>query len=143
MIRPARVADIEAMHRIRLAVRENRLAAPSRVGPEDYRCRLDPPAISLVAESDGGVVGFAVGDADSGSIWALFVDPAFEGRGTGRLLHDALVASLFARGLTELHLSTDPGTRAERFYRRAGWQPGGETKDSEVSYRLTPADWVR
>jgi ribosomal protein S18 acetylase RimI-like enzyme len=143
MIRPARVADIEAMHRIRLAVRENRLADPSRVGPEGYRCRLDPPGVSLVAESNGRVVGFAVGDAESASIWALFVDPPFEGHGTGRLLHDALVASLFAKGLTELHLSTDSGTRAERLYRRAGWQPGGETKDSEVSYRLTPADWVR
>ena len=143
MIRPARFADVEAMHRIRLAVRENRLADPSSIGPEDYRCRLDTPGISMVAESDGGVVGFAVGDAESASIWALFVDPASEGRGIGRLLHDALVAALFARGLNELRLSTDPGTRAERFYRRAGWQPGGETKGSEVGYRLTPADWIR
>ena len=142
-LRPATVADIGAMHRIRLAVHENRLVDPLSVQPEHYLTRLDPPGISLVAESDDTIRGFAVGDLESSSIWALFVDPSFEGRGAGRMLHDALVDALFASGATQLQLSTDAGTRAERLYRRAGWQPNGERAGGEVSFRLVRAEWTR
>ena len=35
---------------------------------------------------DGQILGFWAGDPRDGSIWALFVDPANEGRGIGRAL---------------------------------------------------------
>lgn len=136
-VRPATPADIEAMHRIRLAVHENRLSDSLSVKPDDYRCRLAPDGISVVAESDGRLVGFGIADVATARIWALFVAPAWEGCGVGRRLHDALVDALFARGFTQLHLSTEPGTRAERFYRQAGWEPTGDTAGGEVGYRLT------
>jgi hypothetical protein len=42
-----------------------------------------------------------------------------------------MVAWLFDQGCRRLWLSTEPGTRAQRFYESAGWQfrqhlPGGE-----------------
>lgn len=128
MIRVATASDIPGMHRVRLAVRENRLV--SRVISEaDYRSEMLEAGRGWVAEADGCVVAFAVGNAQSGNIWALFTDPAFEGRGFGRALHDAMVAWLWSRGLARLWLTTEAGTRAARFYARAGWRavPGAES----------------
>ena len=142
-VRPATTGDVEAMHRIRLAVRENRLSDPDSVRPEDYGNRLAAGGIAMVAEVNGGIVGFAVGDIQSASIWALFVDPSAQRRGVGRVLHDALVDAMFATGLRQLHLSTDPGTRAEGFYQRAGWEPTGDTAGGEVCYRLPAEGWQR
>ena len=140
-VRAANPDDITAMHRIRVAVRENRLGDPLRVRPEDYRRRLRPTGIGFVAESGGRIVGFAVADSEHASIWALFVDPRFEGRGIGRRLHDTLVTAMFATGAAELRLSTDPDTRAERLYRAAGWAPTGGTVGGELCYRLTRDCW--
>lgn len=65
-------------------------------------------------------MAFAVGNKDTASIWALFVDPEHEGNGYGRLLHDVVIEWLFAEGIQRIWLSTSPGTRAQRFYEAAG-----------------------
>ena len=108
------------MHRIRLAVRENRLVT-SVVTEADYVPEIEVTGRGWVAVEDDAVRGFAIGNHVTGNIWALFVDPDHEGRGHGRALHDAMVQRLLAQGLTRLWLTTDPETRARRFYERAGW----------------------
>jgi GNAT superfamily N-acetyltransferase len=85
------------------------------------------------------IVGFAVGNAESDNIWALFVDPQHEGRCHGRRLHDTMLGWLWSRGLRRLWLSTDPGTRAQRFYQRAGWSAAGLLPSGEMRFEL-PAD---
>jgi ribosomal protein S18 acetylase RimI-like enzyme len=85
---------------------------------------------------DAQVVAFAIGHAGNGNIWALFVDPAFEGHGLGRRLHDEMVQWLFAQGLQRLHLGTQTGTRAERFYATAGWLATGLRPDGEMGFEL-------
>lgn len=131
-LRPARSADIPAMHRIRLAVRENRLSDPTRVTPADYVRYVEEAGVSWVAELDGHVAGFGIADRASRSLWALFVDPAFEGRGAGRALLGQLTACLFQSGRGRINLSTEPGTRAERFYLAAGWERIGDLPTGEV-----------
>lgn len=120
LIRQATRADVPAIQRIRAAVRENRLVS-RRIGDEEVISYMEQHGRGWVAESAGVMLGFAIGDARDGNIWALFVDPDGEGRGVGRLLHDTMVDWLFAQGLQRLYLGTEPGTRAEGFYRRAGW----------------------
>lgn len=123
------------MHRVRLAVRENRLR--STVITEDhYIAAIEQTGRGWVVEADGVVAGFAIGNADRGNIWALFVDPEHERRGYGRLLHDAMVEWLFSRGLRHLWLGTDPDTRAERFYRASGWRYAGRAANGEALYEL-------
>lgn len=119
-IRVATRADIAEIQRIRAAVRENRLVS-RRIGDEEVIKYLERHGRGWVAEWKGAVCGFAIGDARNGNIWALFVDPAHERLGAGRQLHDTMVDWLFAQGLERLYLGTEPGTRAEGFYRRAGW----------------------
>lgn len=136
--RLARPADIPAMHRVRLAVQENRLV--SRVITEaDYAGRMAQEGAAWVVEHDGMVVGFAIGDLCDGSIWALFVHPDHEARGHGRALHDTLVAWMRRHHDGPLILETESGTRAERFYRAAGWTVIGPAADGSLRLRLPPA----
>lgn len=140
-VRVATEADVEEMQRIRRAVRENRLADPAAVQDHHVREMITERGRGWVAEVDGRVAGFAIGDLAGANVWALFVDPEFEGRGLGRRLHDAMMDWLFAAGLERVWLSTDPGTRAETFYRAAGWSPAGEHR-GEARYELSRAAWL-
>lgn len=130
-IRPATLDDIPAMHRLRLAVRENALRDPARIRPSDYQTLLTGTGRGWVALVDDTLVGFGIADAASRNLWALFVAPGFEGRGIGRKLHDELLNWLFEQGPEPVWLTTEPGTRAEQFYTVAGWQVAGTESNGD------------
>lgn len=124
------------MHRVRMSVRENELVSVV-LTERDYVEAIEQTGRGWVVEIDGHIVAFAVGDKDSGSIWALFVEPGHERKGYGRRLHDAMVGWLWAQGHERLWLTTEPGTRAERFYQEAGWHRVGSASRGEVRFELT------
>lgn len=125
MIRPASRDDIPRLQEIRAAVRENVLRNPGRVTTRDYEEHIDGRGRTWVAERDGAIVGFVSADGEKHWLWALFVDPAHEGRGVGRALLPAALAWLRERGAASVGLTTEPGTRAEQFYRAAGFVARG------------------
>ena len=133
--RQATRSDIPGMHAVRRAVRENRLVT-NAITEESYIPAIETTGRGWVIEKQGEVVGFAVGNAETGNIWALFVHPDHEGQGYGRALQDVMVNWLFAQGLTRLHLDTGPGTRAQRFYEATGWQYIGLDDKGEALYEL-------
>jgi GNAT superfamily N-acetyltransferase len=135
VLRQAQRGDIVAMHRVRLAVRENRLTSAA-IEEAHYLPAIEQWGRGWVIERQGQIVAFAVGNARNGNIWALFVEPAHEGRGYGRRLHEAMVEWLWSQGLSRLWLTTQPGTRAQRFYESAGWRSVGEANCREVRYEL-------
>lgn len=137
-VRPATEADIPAMHAVRMAVQENRLADPARITAADYAEAIGRLGRGWVVEADATIVGFAVAYR-SGNVWALFVDPQHEGHGYGKALHAAMVSWLWQQGLQRLWLTTDPGTRAEAFYRSLGWQPRGIVPGGELRLELERA----
>jgi GNAT superfamily N-acetyltransferase len=130
-VRLATADDIPAMHRIRLAVRENRLSVPGRITEDMYRPYVAQGS-AWVAETDGKLAGFAILDASAGTVWALFVDPQAQGLGIGTALHERLLSWARERGIERLSLTTAPGTRAEHFYTAAGWEKAGLTSEGEV-----------
>lgn len=130
-IRAASAADVPAMHRLRLEVRENRLGAQEGVTEESYLPFL---GCTWVAEAGNQIIGFAALDLAERQVWALFVDPASEGRGVGSALHEALVAGAIAHGCKALRLSTEAGTRAAAFYARKGWSRTASTRGGEVAF---------
>jgi GNAT superfamily N-acetyltransferase len=138
VLRQATRDDIPAMHRVRLAVRENRLTS-SAIREAHYLPAIEVTGRGWVVEVDGAIVAFAIGNAQTGNIWALFVDPDHERRGYGRRLHDVMVAWLFSRGLETLWLTTGPNTRAQGFYEAAGWQRTGMVTGGDVRYELSSA----
>lgn len=134
-LRQARRTDVRAIQRVRQSVQENRLT--SRVISDDKVIdAIERSGRGWVVECENSVVGFAIGTAETGNIWALFVDPAHEARGFGRRLHDEVLAWLWSRGLPRLWLTTQPGTRAQRFYERAGWQCRGLLPSGELRFEL-------
>jgi GNAT superfamily N-acetyltransferase len=135
MLREAHRDDIPAMHRIRLSVRENRLRN-SVVSEADYAPFIEEHGRGWVIEDNGELVGFAIGNVRNGSVWALFVDPNHERNGHGRQLHQAMVSWLWSQGLERLWLTTDPDTRARRFYEAAGWRQTGTEAGGELRFEL-------
>ena len=128
------------MHRVRMSVLENRLTSVV-LTEQDYLAAIQAPGRGWVVERDGVIAGFAVGNGQTGNIWAMFVDPGHEGRGCGRQLHAALVGWLWEQGLDRLWLTTEAGTRAERFYERAGWVRTGPPIGPEVRFELVRATY--
>lgn len=124
------------MHRVRMSVQENRLVSMV-LTERDYVVAIEQTGRGWVLELRGEIVAFSVANAQNGSIWALFVEPGHEGRGYGRQLHDAAVAWLWERGHHRLWLTTDAGTRAEKFYEAAGWQRTEAESGREVRFELT------
>jgi len=136
-LRQATRADVPGIQRVRHSVRENVLTSGVITDEDviDYLERIGRGWV--VVDERGEVLAFAIGNGEDGNIWALFVDPAHEGRGHGRRLHDEMVAWLRSRGLEQLWLTTEAGTRAERFYARAGWTSKGPARGGEVRFELS------
>lgn len=134
-LRQARREDVSAMQRVRSAVRENRLTSVV-ITEADYVTAIEDTGRGWVVEIGDEIVGFAIGNSRDGTIWALFVDPDHEGRGYGRQLHDAAVGWLWSQGLRLVRLTTESGSRAQRFYEAAGWTYAGLTDSGERRYEL-------
>jgi len=134
-IRKAVPADVAGMHRVRLAVTENRLSR-SVITADDYLNEISVTGCGWVAEVDGVLRGFAVGNRVRSNIWALFVEPGFERRGIGRALHDEMMRWMRSAGCRTVWLETDPETRAAAFYREAGWQFVHLTPEGDARFEM-------
>ena len=130
LIRRATGADRARISEIRFSVKENILRDPARVTPDMVTWFIDNPGIWLW-EEDGKVLGFSAADTRDGTIFALFIDPEHEGRGIGRALFAKALDSLREAGHRTGSLTTQPGSRADRFYQRAGWKAVGTSERGE------------
>lgn len=132
MLRKAVPSDLLALKSVRSSVVENVLGDSTRVTDDDYNWFVANPGVA-VWEENGDVVGFSAADPRNGNIWALFVAPGFERKGIGSILLAEACTCLKAAGIGHAWLTTDPNTRAAKFYRAAGWEHIGE-KDGELLF---------
>lgn len=140
--REAAVADIPQIQVVRNAVNENRLSNPALVTDQDCETFITQRGKGWVCQVGDKIVGFAIADLRDHNIWALFIDPAFEGQGIGRRLHDLMLDWYFAQTTETVWLGTAPGTRAETFYRKSGWTETGTHGRGEVKFEMTAAQWT-
>jgi GNAT superfamily N-acetyltransferase len=138
-LRQAARHDVSDLFRIRYAVLENRPTSQV-VSASQVIEALEVTGRGWVIESDGAIVAFAVGTAHNGNLWGLFVDPAYQGLGHGRRLHDTVVEWLWSRGLDRIWLNTQPGTRAQHFYERLGWVSRGLMDSGQLRFELSRHD---
>jgi ribosomal protein S18 acetylase RimI-like enzyme len=99
-----------------------------------YYLRRDPDA-PVVAEADGRVVGFMLGevragefglDEPTGWIEVLGVDPGFRGRAIGRRLADAILEHFRDRGAKSVRTLVDEDMdEIAGFFSSLGFQPAG------------------
>lgn len=140
-LREALIADIPQISKIRLAVKENILSNPDLVPYEDYVEFMTQRGKGWVCEIDNKIVGFSIVDLKENNIWALFIDPDFEKKGIGRQLHDMMLDWYFDQTETTVWLSTAPKSRAESFYRKAGWTEVGMHGKNEIKFEMTFENW--
>ena len=139
--REATIQDIPQMHTIRIAVKENILPDPSMIKEEDYANFLTVRGKGWVCEIEKEIVGFAIIDLKEKNIWALFVHPAHERKGVGKRLQQIMLDWYFENNDETVWLGTSPGTRAENFYRRAGWKDVGKRANGEIKFEMTKEEW--
>jgi GNAT superfamily N-acetyltransferase len=135
MIRKAVRADHPRISEIRLSVRENQLATSKYAAVDKTADWIFDNAAFWVWEEDGAIQGFSAADPRNGEIFALFIHPAYEGRGIGRALLPLACQILRDSGCKVATLTTEPGTRAERFYRRDGWTETGREDDGQIIFQ--------
>jgi ribosomal protein S18 acetylase RimI-like enzyme len=145
-IRPAAQADLPALGRLgAMLVRLHHdfdakrfIAAPPQA-EQMYASFLgtqleDPEVVILVAERDGEVLGYTYAGVEgydymalrgpAGALYDIVVDLVHRGHGVGRLLLDATIAALEARGAPRVVLSTaEQNEPAQRLFARAGFRP--------------------
>lgn len=141
IIREAKLADIPEIQRVRNSVRENQLSDPSLVSDNDVEDYITRRGKGWVGESEGRIVAFAIISLLDKNVWALFVQPGYDQKGIGKILHDEMMNWYFGKTSETVWLSTSPGTRAEIFYRKAGWQETGLYGKGEVKFEMTFVAW--
>ena len=95
--------------------------------------RTTGATITLVAEDAGQVVGFAGAgsmregpDGYDGELWALYVQPEYQGRGLGRQLTVAAAEWLHAAGYRSMLVLVLADNPSRHFYERLGGRYVGE-----------------
>lgn len=139
--REAIVEDIPQIQIVRHSVKENVLSNPDLVTDQDcveYLTRRGKGWVCVVEEV---AVGFSIVDLQDNNVWALFIQPEFEGKGLGRQLHKLLLNWYFTQTSDSIWLGTDPGTRAEGFYKKMGWTQIGFCDNGEAKFQMTAREW--
>jgi GNAT superfamily N-acetyltransferase len=141
IIREAVISDIKQIQEVRNAVTENMLSDPNLVTDKDCEVFITEKGKGWVCEIDNRIVGFAIADLKENNIWALFLRPECEGKGIGKKLHDTMLDWYFSQTKNNVWLGTSPNTRAEMFYRNAGWKAIGMHGKDEIKFEMTFNDW--
>ena len=141
IFRAAEIKDIPQIQMVRHSVTENTLSDPSLVTDQDCADFITVRGKGWVCEADDRIVGFAIADLQQHNIWALFVRPEFEGQGIGKQLHDMMLDWYFTQTKTPVWLGTAPDTRAEQFYRKAGWTETGMHGKGEIKFEMSADTW--
>ena len=141
-IREAKVEDITQIQIVRNAVKENVLSDPNLVTDKNCEEYITVRGKGWVCEVDNNIVGFAIADLKDNNVWALFIDPLFEKRGIGQKLHNTMLHWYFSQTDKTIWLGTAFNTRAEQFYRKAGWKEAGMHGPKEIRFEMKYHDWT-
>lgn len=139
--RDATIHDIFQIQIVRNSVKENQLSDPNLVSDQDCIDFISVRGKGWVCEDNGTIVGFSIVDFKNHNIWALFVNPEYEKKGIGRRLHDIMLEYYFSKTGETVWLGTAPGTRAEFFYKKAGWKLVGKHGNNEIKFEMTLENW--
>ncbi|HEV7782220.1 MAG TPA: GNAT family N-acetyltransferase [Chitinophagaceae bacterium] len=140
-IREAEVNDIPQLQVVRNSVKENPLSNPALVPDSDVEDYMIRRGKGWVCEINGAIAGFSIVSVSDKNVWALFIQPGYDKMGIGRQLHNAMMNWYFAQTAETIWLGTAPGTRAEHFYRKAGWTETGMHGKGEIRFEMTLEDW--
>jgi len=140
-VREATIKDIPRIQVVRNSVKENPLSDPALVPDSDVEDYMFRRGKGWVYEDNKTIVGFAIVSVIDRNVWALFIEPGHDKKGIGRQLHDEMINWYFQQTGETIWLGTAPGTRAESFYRKAGWKEAGTHGKGEIKFEMSLNDW--
>lgn len=143
IFREATIYDIQEMQIVRHLVKENVLSNPALITNKDCENYITVKGKGWVCEENKKIIGFAIADLKDKNIWALFLRPEYEGNGIGKKLHDIMLNWYFNQTKETVWLSTAPGTRAEKFYIKAGWKAVGMYGTKEIKFEMSYESWIK
>ncbi len=139
--REAQIGDIPQIQFVRNAVQENTLSDPALVPDNDVEDYIIRRGKGWVCEMYNRIVGFSIVSVTDNNVWALFIQPGYDKKGIGWKLHEMMMDWYFDQTSAIIWLGTAPGTRAEQFYRRAGWKEVGTHGKGEIKFEMTADVW--
>jgi GNAT superfamily N-acetyltransferase len=143
IFRQAGITDIAQIQMVRNSVKENMLSDPALVSDQDCEEFMLRRGRGWVCVIGSRIVGFAIADLQENNIWALFLHPDHERKGIGRRLHNIMLDWYFSQTMQDVWLGTAPGTRAEIFYRKAGWKETGTHGKGEIKFEMSYDQWKK
>ncbi|MCM4169359.1 hypothetical protein KCTC52924_00573 [Arenibacter antarcticus] len=143
IFRAAKVNDIKQMQVVRNSVTENTLSNPDLVTDEECLAFITKRGKGWVCEINHQIVGFSIVDLKEKNVWALFISPEFKKKGIGKKLLGIMLHWYFKQTKSSLWLGTSPKTRAETFYRKAGWTEIGTHGIGEIKFEMTYKTWKK
>ena len=139
LIRVATPDDIDTLFAIRTSVVQNHLSREQMtalgITPQVLADSIREAPWVWIAEVEGRPVAFSMVDRAAGEVFAMFVQPGYEGLGLGRRLMAVAEAALFEQH-ERLFLITDghDEIRANGFYQRLGWSMVARVEGDDVRY---------
>lgn len=143
IFREAIPTDIQQIQVVRNSVKENMLSNPALVPDKDVEDYITNRGKGWVCEIENTIVGFAIVSVTDCNVWALFLQPGYDKKGIGKKLHDEMMNWYFSETKETIWLGTAPNTRAEQFYRKAGWKEVGTHGKGEIKFEMTAGDWEK
>ena len=143
IFREAQIKDIPQIQVVRHSVKENTLSDPALVPDKDVEDYITRRGKGWVCEINNRIIGFAIVSVADRNVWALFIQPGLEGKGIGQRLHNEMMDWYFNQTDETNWLGTAPGTRAEAFYRKAGWIEAGTHGKGEIKFEMTAERWKK
>lgn len=139
LTRVATPDDIDTLFAIRTSVVQNHLSREQMtalgITPQVLADSIREAPCVWIAEVEGRPVAFSMVDRAAGEVFAMFVQPGYEGLGLGRRLMAVAEAALFEQH-ERLFLITDgrDEIRANGFYQRLGWSMVARVEGDDVRY---------
>lgn len=137
------IADIQASFALRFSTVENAITAEDLerdygITPATLADSMRADTRGWVAEDDGQMVGYAMGNRTNGEVFVVAVRPGHEGQGIGKTVLSRVVDWLWASEHDNIWLcaNPDPDIRATGFYRKLGWRRTGEMRGEDEILRL-------
>ena len=137
------MADIPDVFAVRVSTAENSVSMKEleeeyELTPATLVAAMQVSTKGWVYEIDDKIVGFAMGDSESGEMTVIAVLSEYERRGIGRALLGKVSDWLFDLGHDEIWLLTtpDPSFRAYGFYLSQGWTATGLIIEEEEAEKF-------
>jgi ribosomal protein S18 acetylase RimI-like enzyme len=128
MYREITTEDIPNIFEVRAATDENNLSLEElhSMGITEHSVcdKICGTYKGWLYETDDQIVGFAMGNRETGELWVIAILPEYINKGIGSGLLQLVENWLFESGCKALWLTTDMNTqlRAYSFYRKNGWE---------------------